>query len=126
AGAVAVLVRQDGGSWWLVDFTPGVGVGTARRLTGTLAPLMDLAFTFSNNPATPYYAYVSSGATLGRSDIRSMTEAPGNGWPVTGETSAMWLHQSENDGLFVWMRGANGTTVVGYEASTGARKRHTD
>jgi hypothetical protein len=122
----AVLVRQNGGSWWLVDFKPGVGVGIARPLTGNLAPLMDLAFTFSNNPATPYYAYVSSGTVIRRFDIRTMAEAPGNGWPVTGETSAMWLHQSENDGLFVWMRGANGSTVVGYQPSTGTRKTYTN
>lgn len=122
----AALVRQDGGSWWLVDFTPGVGVGNPRQLTGNLTPLMDLAFTFSNNPATPYYGYVSSGSTIRRFDIRTMVEVPGNGWPVTGETSAMWIHQSENDGLFVWMRGANGDTVVGYEPSTATRKTYTN
>src|SRR5207245_6850708 len=51
--ARAVLVRQNGGTWWLVDFTPGVGVSNARALAGTLAPFTELAFTFSNNPATP-------------------------------------------------------------------------
>jgi len=122
----AVLVRQNGGSWWLVDFTPGVGVSNPRQLTGNLAPFMDLTFTFSNNPATPYYAYVSSGSVIRRFDIRTMTEAPGNGWPVTGESSAMWLHQSENDGFFVWMRGANGSTIVGYEPSTGTLKTYTN
>src|SRR5712692_4648572 len=86
----AVLVRQDGGPWWLVDFSPGAGVSNPRQLTGNLAPFMDVAFAFSNNPATPYYAYVSDGSTIRRFDIRTMTEAPGGGWPVTGETLAMW------------------------------------
>jgi concanavalin A-like lectin/glucanase superfamily protein/Big-like domain-containing protein/purple acid phosphatase-like protein len=122
----AVLVRQNGGPWWLVDFTPGTGVGNPRPLTGNLAPFMDIAFTFSADPATPYYAYVSSGSTIRRFDIRTMTEAPGNGWPVTGETSAMWLQQSENDAFFVWMRGANGTTVVGFEPATDTRKTYTN
>ncbi|MGE0453569.1 MAG: Ig-like domain-containing protein [Vicinamibacteria bacterium] len=122
----AVLVRQNGGAWWLVDFTPGVGVGNPRQLSGSLAPMMDLAFTFSNNPATPYYAYVSSGSVIRRFDIRTMAEAPGGGWPVTGETSAMWLHQSENDGFFTWMRGANGSTIVGYEPASGVRKTYTN
>ncbi len=122
----SVLVRENGGPWWLVDFTPGVGVGNARPLTGNLAPLMDLAFTFSNNPAAPYYAYVSDGSTIRRFDVRTMTEAPGNGWPVTGETSAMWLHQAENDSFFTWMRGANGNTIVGYEPSSGLRKTYTN
>ncbi len=120
----SILVRRNGGSWFLVDFTPEVGVGNPRALTGTLAPFADLTFTFSNNPATPYYAYVSNGSTIRRFDIRTMTEAPGGGWPVTGETSAMWLHQSENDAFFIWMRGANGSTIVGYEPAR-ARRRPT-
>ncbi|MBI2468899.1 MAG: hypothetical protein HYV62_13990 [Candidatus Rokubacteria bacterium] len=124
----AVLVRQNGtsgGPWWLIDFTPGVGVSNPRQLTGSLSPWIDLAFTFSNNPATPYYAYASDGSTIRRLDIRTMTEAPGNGWPKS-DPSAMWLHQSENDGLFVWMRGASGDTVVGYEPATGTLKTYTN
>ncbi len=124
----AVLVRQNGttgGPWWLVDFTPGVGVSNPRQLTGSLSPWIDGAFAFSNNPATPYYAYVSNGTTIHRFDIRTMTEASGDGWPVT-DMGPAWLHQSESDGLFVWMRGPNGTTVVGYEPSTGTLKAYTD
>src|SRR5207244_3650576 len=113
----AVLVH--GGAYWLVDFTPGVGVGNGRQLTGTFAPVQDQAFAFSTNPATPWYAYVSNGTSVRRIDIRTMTEAPGKGWPVIDESVAVWLQQSENDGLFAWMRGASGPTVVGYEAGTG-------
>jgi hypothetical protein len=120
----AVLV-YNGGTHWLIDFTPGVGVGNARALSGTLSPFMDLAFTFSNNPATPYYAYVSNGSAVRRMDIRTMTEAPGNGWPQT-ETSAMWLHQSENDAMFVWMRGATGSTMVAFEPATNTKKTYTN
>jgi len=130
----AVLVRGIGtGVWWLVDFTPGVGVGNARQLTGSLAPYNDLAFTFSSNPATPYYAYVSNASNSGgcspcvqRIDIRTMTVAPGSGWPVNNELKAGWLHQSENDAFFTWVRGTacpppdtKPCVVVGYEPSTG-------
>ncbi len=124
----AVLVRQNstsGGPWWLLDFTPGAGVSNPRQLSGSLSPWVDVAFAFSNNPATPYYAYVSNGSSIRRFDIRTLTEAPGNGWPIT-ESSAMWLHQSENDGLFVYMLGTSGPTVVGYEPSTGTRKTYTN
>jgi hypothetical protein len=121
----AVLMRQAGGGWWLVDFTPGVGVGNARQLTGHIAPFMDTAFAFSSNPATPYYAFVSDATAVRRIDIRTMTEAPGDGWPVA-DSEAMWLHQSENDGLFVWMLGSTGSTVVGYQPSTGTRKTYSD
>src|SRR3989454_7548375 len=122
------LFTSDG-SHWLIDFTPGVGISNPRQLTGTLAPWIDLAFTFSNNPATPYYAYVANGypvTTIRRFDIRTMTEVPGGGWPVTGEDQACWLHQSENDAFFVWMRGANGSTVVGYEPATATLKTYTN
>ncbi|PYQ06138.1 MAG: hypothetical protein DMF83_13015 [Acidobacteria bacterium] len=124
----AILMQQNGasgGPWWIVDFTPGTGVSNPRRLTGILAPWTGLSFTFSNNPATPYYAYVAGGTTIRRFDIRSMNEAPGNGWPVT-DSSPTWLHQSERDGFFVWLRGANGDTIVGYEPSTGTKKTYTN
>src|SRR6266480_1037146 len=131
----AVLVHGDGG-YWLVDFTPGApgaSVGNGRPLTGGFAPVHDQAFAFSTNPATPWYAYVSNGSSLRRLDIRTMTEAAGDGWPVDNEPEAVWLQQSENDGLFAWMRGQTGPTVVGYEpatgtagtASTGTRRRRT-
>ena len=124
----AVLVQQNGaagGPWWIVDFTPGGGVGNPRRLAGNLAPWTELAFTFSSNPATPYYAYVAGSTTIRRIDIRTMKEAPGNGWPLA-DSNPTWLHQSEKDALFVWLRGANGDTVVGYEPGTGAKKTYTN
>src|SRR5437870_4807969 len=119
----AVLVH--GGAYWLVDFTPGVGVSNGRQLSGNLAPVQDQAFAFSTNPATPWYAYVSNGTSVRRLDIRTMTEAAGDGWPVNNEPVAVWLQQSENDGLFAWMRGASGPTVAGYEPATGTLKTYT-
>jgi len=121
----AVLARQAGGVYWLIDFTPGTGVSNARPLTGNVAPFMDLAFAFSNNPATPYYAYVSDGTTIRRIDIRTLVEVPGGGWPQS-EPSAVWMHQSESDGLFVWMRGATGSTMVAFEPSTNTKKTYTN
>jgi hypothetical protein len=93
-----------------------------------MAPRTDTAFTFSNNPATPSYAYVGNGNGIRRFDIRTMTEAPGDGWPVPSETGgAAWLHQSKNDELFVWMRGPTGSKgIVGYEPRTATKKVRTD
>ena len=124
----AVLVHGDGG-YWLVDFTPGAPgamAGNGRPLTAGFAPVHDQAFAFSTNPATPWYAYVSNGSSVRRLDIRTMTEAAGDGWPVAGEPEAVWLQQSEHDSLFVWMRGQSGPTVVGYEPATGTLKTFTD
>ena len=124
----AVLMRDATSAFWLVDFTPGAGVGNARKLTGSgkPSPFMDLAFAFSSNPATPYYAYVSDAAAIRRIDIRTGAEAPGNNWPQTGETYGTWLNQSANDGLFVWMRGSTGGVVVMFEPSTGTKKVYTN
>jgi len=122
-----ILVRdQNSLSWWLIDFTPGSGVSNPRLLTGTLAPWIDIAFSFSQNPATPYYAYVCSNNAITRFDVRTMTAAPGGGWPVT-ETGLFpcWLQQSKNDEFFVWMRGVNGPDVVGYQPSTTTKKMRT-
>ncbi len=121
----AVLARQAGGWYWLIDFTPGVGVSNPRLLTGNVLPFMDLAFTFSNNPATPYYAWVSDGSMIRRIDIRTLAEAPGGGWPQIAP-GATWLHQSENDGLFVWMLGALGTTMVAFEPATNTMQSYTN
>jgi chitodextrinase len=127
SGTRAIKVLTDSGTHWLIDFTPGIGVSNARNLSASsFPPLMDLAVSFSNNPATPYYMYVSDGTTIHRIDLRTMTEAPGGGWPVTGETNAMWLHQNENDTFFTWMRGASGSTIVGYEPATGIKKTYTN
>ena len=115
-----------GGGHWLVDFTPGQGVSNARRLTGNMVPHMDLAMTFSSRASTPWYLYVSTGSVIRRFDIRTMTEAPGDGWPVTGETSAVWLHQSHDDDFFTWMRGSVGSTIVGYEPTTTTKKTYTN
>jgi hypothetical protein len=111
---------------WLVDFTPGVGVSKPRQLSGRLRPAMDLCFTFSNNPATPASVYIGDGTGLRRFDVRTLAEAPGGGWPVAGEAGmTVWLHQSMNDGLFTWMRGASNAPIVGYEPTTATKKVQT-
>ncbi len=121
----AVLVRDASQFYWLLDFTPGQGVSNPRQLTGAMKPFMDIAFSFSNNPSTPYYAYVSDGTKVRRIDIRTLTEADGAGWPVT-DSMACWIQQSVNDGLFVWMRGSAGGSVAIYQPSTGTMKSYTN
>jgi hypothetical protein len=121
-GTRSVLVRQNGGVHWLIDFHPDTGVRNARPLEGPLAPFMDVAFAFSNNPATPYLAYTSNGESIVRFDVRTMSPVPGDGWPQA-ESGAAWLHQSENDGLFVWMR-LEEATMVAFEPSTNTKKTY--
>ena len=122
-GTTRTIHLYNSSGWhWLIDFTPGVGVSNPRMLDGVLKPWMDLAFAFSSNPTTPYYAYTATMGGIRRFDVRTMTEVPGNGWPLLAETNASWLHQSANDAFFVWMRGVRSTPVVGYEPATGTLK----
>lgn len=124
-GTTRTIHLLTGNGWhWLVDFAPGVGLSNPRVLDGTLKPWDDLAFAFSNNPATPYYAYTTDGTTIRRFDIRSMAEVPGGGFPVT-DTAISWLHQAKNDSFFVW-RQQNLGVVVGYEPATGIKKTTTN
>lgn len=122
-GRRTIHVTTTDGSHRLIDFVPGVGVENPRRVDGVF---LEMGISFSNNPATPHYAYVSDGSTIERVDVRTMEPVPGDGWPVTGEDDIAWMHQSANDEFFVWMRGANGSTVVGYEPATGTRKTHSN
>jgi hypothetical protein len=115
-----VLVYDGDSTHWLLDFSPDAGVSNPRPLTGTLRPYADISFTFSTNPATPYYAYVGNGSDIRRFDVRTMHEAPGDGWPVPA-SKAQWLTQSEDDGLFAWLQSGT-TTMTAYEPSTGTRK----
>lgn len=131
-GKRSVHVFTSDGSHRLIDFTPGGGVNNARLLSGNLAPASDLSFAFSNNPATPCYAYTAgTNGVIRRFDFSTMTEVPGGGWPITDLGSGqyewpVWLHQTEQDAFFTWMRGANGSTIVGYEPSTGTKKTYTN
>lgn len=121
-----ILVRdRQTLSYWLLDFTPGVGVGNPRQLTGNAIPTADIRFTFSTNAATPYFAYCAHFEIIRRYDVRTLLESPGGGWPVTEPVPyefgwPVWLQQSADDGQFVWMLG-NGPNVVSYIPGTGTR-----
>jgi hypothetical protein len=115
-----VLVYDGASTHWLLDFSPDAGVSNPRPLTGTLRPYADISFTFSSNPATPYYAYVGTSTAVRRFDVRTMTEVPGDGWP-TSASNVQWLTQSENDGLFAWLA-SDTTTMTAYEPRTGTKK----
>jgi len=121
----AVHVYTSNGQHFLVNVSPATGVTNPRPLPGVFG---DMGVTFSSDPRTPYYVFLvtDGGSAIRRFDLRTLAEAPGAGWPVTGETEVFWLHQSENDALFTWMRGANGSTIVAYLPATATRKTYTN
>jgi len=122
------------GFHWLIDFNPSTGVSNWRKLTGTISPWTDLAFAFSNNPATPKYAYIAGwDGAIHQVDFTTCTQTQpctsisGNGWPLEDDQiyRPSWMHQSKNDGLFVWMRG-NTDVVVAYHPASGTRKTYNE
>ena len=120
-----VKVFDWSGNHWLIDFTPGASpaLTNPRRLSGNLAPNADIAFSFSLNPATPYYAYVAGGGAIRRFDVRTMAEVTGGGFPIatTAGSQIQWLTQSAGDTLFAWLD--TGTTnMTAYQPSTGIKK----
>lgn len=117
----AVKLWSDRGNHAMIDFTPRTGVSNARSFPSGLSPDRDLCFAFSTNPATPYYAYVLNRGTLRRLDIRTMTEAPGGGFPLPGAGDGGWLHQSANDGEFVWKEGSG--PIHWYVPATGQHRK---
>jgi len=128
-GKRAIHLYQGDGWHTLIDFDPATGaVGNPRVLTGPLQPVADLGFAFSNNPATPNYAYIGAGdGAIRRFDWSTGLEVPGGGFPHMDATNwPTWLHQAEADSFFVWMRGGTGPTIVGYEPSTGTAKTYTN
>jgi len=98
----------------LVDFTRGVGFSNWRPTPSGASPAGDLAFTFSNNPATPQIAYVYTGSQLVRLNTASMQVENVGNFPMAG--GGPWLHQDKNDAWFVM--GRPGTPMTAWNSQT--------
>jgi chitodextrinase len=119
----AIVRNRDTLAWWALDFTPGVGVSNPRILPTALQPNIDIAFAFSQNTATPYHCYVGTADAVKKFDVRTMTEVVGSGFPIAEPASyPCWLQLSKNDEFLVYMLGANGPNVVGYDTASQTRK----
>lgn len=105
------------GTQLIADWAPGAGVSNPKQFPSGGSPNADLCFAFSTNLATPYYAYALSGSQLVRIDTRTMTLAPGSGFPVANAGGGGWLQNSENDAAFAWMTGDKVTHY--FEPATG-------
>ncbi len=105
----------NAGSYWLVDFTRGVGFSNWRR--PPISPQADICWTFANDPATPQIAYVVSGGTLQRVNTSKNSREDAPGFPRSGMGSgACWLMNSADDD---WFSTNSGGTTRAYQRSTG-------
>ena len=102
-----LLVYLDNVGFYLVDFTRGVGLSNWRQPAA--GPSGDLAFTFSNNPATPQIAYVYTGSQLVRLNTATNQVQNTGNFPKSG--GGGWLQQDKNDAWFVYTSGPDQVTA---------------
>ena len=102
-----LLVYLDYVGFYLVDFTRGVGLSNWRQPAA--GPSGDLAFTFSNNPATPQIAYVYTGSQLVRLNTATNQVQNTGNFPKSG--GGGWLQQDKNDAWFVYTSGPDQVTA---------------
>jgi Big-like domain-containing protein len=109
-----ILIRsQDGGgngTYYLVDFTRGVGFSNYRLLT--VQPARDLCFSFSHLASQPRiaYIYVKTGQVVRYNTATMQTENTGH-FPLAVVAWA-WLHQDRNDSWFTGLLADNKTVWV--------------
>ena len=84
-----------------------MGLSNWRRPAA--GPSGDLAFTFSNNPATPQIAYVYTGSQLVRLNTATNQVQNTGNFPKSG--GGGWLQQDKNDAWFVYTSGPDQVTA---------------
>ena len=117
-----ILMRGDGMSYYLVDFTRGVGFSNYRQLTAP--PRRDICATFSSVAGTERILYVHTGSQLIRYNTQTMqTENTGN-FPLSNNIYT-WLHQDRND---VWFTGLldDNQTVWAWNSQTNQYLTHNE
>jgi len=119
-----ILIRGDGMSYYLVDFTRGVGFSNYRLLPAAAQPERDLCFSFSNLASQPRIAYVLNGGVLKRFNTQTMQVENTGHFPVTLNAD-VWLQHDKSDVRFAGLRNGN-TTVVAWNSRTGQLLNHTE
>ena len=115
-----ILIRGDGMSYYIVDFTRGVGFSNYRRLT--TQPARDLCAAFSNVAGQERILYILSGGQLVRYNTATMALENTGRFPIALSYYA-WLHQDKNDVWFTGMASDNQTVWV-WNSQTGAFYSH--
>ena len=124
-----LVIRGDGlSSYYLVDFTRGVGFTNYRPLTGLT--IRDLAFTFSSVAGQERIAYgLDRGdGRLHRYNTATMAVEDIGFFPVTLNTTTpaamTWLHQDKTDGWFVGLWDAS--TAFAWNSQTNQLLTHAE
>jgi len=104
-----ILIRGDGISYYVVDFTRGVGFSNYRLLT--TQPGRDLCAAFSNVPGQEQILYILHSGQLVRYNTATMAVENTGHFPLTLSFYA-WLHQDKNDIWFTGMASDNKTVWV--------------
>ncbi|HYR15657.1 MAG TPA: hypothetical protein VEQ67_15790 [Mycobacterium sp.] len=115
-----LLIRGDGMSYYLVDFTRGTGFSNYRLLT--VQPRRDLCATFSSVAGRERILYILTGTQLVRYNTQTMQVENTGNFPLTVVPYA-WLHQDKNDEWFVGLRDDNNTVWV-WNSVTNVYREH--
>jgi hypothetical protein len=117
-----ILIRGDGMSYYLVDFTRGTGFSNYRLLT--VQPRRDLSATFSSVVGSERILYIHTGTQLVRYNTQTMQLENTGFFPQTG-TIFGWLHQDRNDTWFTGLLDDNLTVWV-WNSQTNQYLTHTE
>jgi hypothetical protein len=105
-----MLIRGDGmSSYYLVDFTRGVGFSNYRALT--VQPRRDICASFSALAGSERILYIHTGTQLIRYNTQTMQPENTGNFPLVNNIFA-WLHQDMNDGWFTGLLDDNQTVWV--------------
>jgi hypothetical protein len=115
-----ILIRGDGMSYYLVDFTRGVGFSNYRRLT--TQPARDLCSAFSNVPGQERILYLLTSSQLVRYNTATMAVENTGRFPLSVSAYA-WLQQDKDD---IWFNGllSDNQTVFVWNSQTGQYLTH--
>lgn len=116
-----LLIRGDGMSYYLVDFTRGVGFSNYRLLT--VQPRMDLAATFSSVAGQERILYIMTNSQLVRYNTATMATQNTGFFPLT-QALQTWLQQDKNDVWFVGL--VNATTAFAWNSQTNQFLTHSE
>ena len=120
-----ILIGTGGSSYYLVDFTTGVGFANYRALPANAQPDRDLCFSFSNLFTQPRIAYIVSNEVLIRFNTQTMQIENTGHFPQTITNHFAWLHHDRNDNWFVGVLNGN-TTSWAWNRQSGEFRTHTE
>ncbi len=118
---ILIGAPPSSGNYYVVDFTPGVGLSDYRKLT--VQPRMDLAASFSNVPGNEHILYIMTHSQIVRyntaKDVMNVENIAS--FPLN-QALQNWLQHDKNDEWFVGL--VDATTAFAWNSRTNQYLTH--